>query len=227
MKERKHEAPPRYDAAFKEGAIRLVAEEGRPMREVAEELGVCTDTIRNWLKASGIQPKETERQNRLERRQRNLEAEIRSLRKQLAQKDEVIEILKKSVGILSKQEGYWFWQEFIAEVIANHVSYTIRSGGDSYHPEMLDWTTDVWGWIVNQLEDFLEATLYYYSHTIDEYALAHYFAKLLTDDLTILFVNPDLQTVGKNNVNQINWSLYLSDFGFLKTKLIIFSTFSR
>ena len=71
MKERKHEAPPRYDAAFKEGAIRLVTEEGRPMREVAEELGVCTDTIRNWLKASGIQPKETERQNRLERRQRD------------------------------------------------------------------------------------------------------------------------------------------------------------
>ena len=29
MKERKHEAPPRYDAAFKEGAIRLVTEEGR------------------------------------------------------------------------------------------------------------------------------------------------------------------------------------------------------
>ena len=65
-------------------------------------LGVCTDTIRNWLKASGIQPKETERQNRLERRQRDLEAENRALRKQLAQKDEVIEILKKSVGILSR-----------------------------------------------------------------------------------------------------------------------------
>ena len=46
--------------------------------------------------------KETERQNRLERRQRDLEAENRALRKQLAQKDEVIEILKKSVGILSK-----------------------------------------------------------------------------------------------------------------------------
>lgn len=41
------------------------------------------------------------------------------------------------------------------------------------------------------------------------------------------YLNPDLQTVGKNNVNQINWSLYLSDFGFSKTKLIIFSTFSR
>lgn len=105
MKERKHEAPPRYDAAFKEGAIRLVTEEGRPMREMAEELGVCTDTIRNWLKASGIQPKETERQNRLERRQRDLEAENRALRKQLAQKDEVIEILKKPSAYFPDHRG--------------------------------------------------------------------------------------------------------------------------
>ena len=105
MKERKHEAPPRYDAAFKEGAIRLVTEEGRPMREVAEEPGVCTDTSRNWLKASGIQPKETERQNRLERRQRDLEAEIRSLRKQLAQKDGVIEILKNPSAYFPDHRG--------------------------------------------------------------------------------------------------------------------------
>lgn len=105
MKERKHEAPPRYDAAFKEGAIRLVTEEGRPMREMAEELGVCTDTIRNWLKASGIQPKETERQNRLERRQRDLEAENRALRKQLAQKDEVIEILKNPSAYFPDHRG--------------------------------------------------------------------------------------------------------------------------
>ena len=98
----KHEAPPRYDAAFKAGAIRLVTEEGRPMREVADELGICVDTIRNWLRAAGVEPKETERQNRINRRQRDLEAENRALRKQLAQKDEVIDILKKSVGILSK-----------------------------------------------------------------------------------------------------------------------------
>ena len=48
-----------------------------------------------------------------------------------------------------KQEGYWFWQEFIAEAISNHVSYSIRSNGDSYHPELLDWTVDVWGGISN------------------------------------------------------------------------------
>ena len=61
MKERKHEAPPRCDAALKEVAVRLVTQEGRPMREVAQELGVCVDTIRNWFRAAGIQPTETER----------------------------------------------------------------------------------------------------------------------------------------------------------------------
>lgn len=42
-----------------------------------------------------------ERHNCDNRRQRELEAENRALRKQLAEKDEVISVLKKSVGILS------------------------------------------------------------------------------------------------------------------------------
>ena len=41
-------------------------------------------------------------QNRDARRLRELEAEIRALRKKLEEKDGVIDILKKSVGILSK-----------------------------------------------------------------------------------------------------------------------------
>ena len=36
------------------------------------------------------------------RRERELEAEVRALRKKLAEKDEVIELLKKSIGIISK-----------------------------------------------------------------------------------------------------------------------------
>lgn len=51
---------------------------------------------------SSFQPGATDRQNRNDKRQRELEAEIRSLRKQLAEKDEVIDVLKKSVGIFSK-----------------------------------------------------------------------------------------------------------------------------
>ena len=99
---RKGTAPPRYDEAFRAGAIRLVTEQGRPSTEVAKELGICVDTLRNWLKAAGVQPGQTDRANREARRMRELEAEVRAPRKQLSEKDEVIDVLKKSVGILSK-----------------------------------------------------------------------------------------------------------------------------
>jgi len=99
---KKRGAPPRYDEAFKAGATRLVVEEGRPSSEVAAELGICPDTLRNWLKAIGVKAGQTNRDNRDARRQRELEAENRALKKQLAEKDEVIDVLKKSVGILSK-----------------------------------------------------------------------------------------------------------------------------
>ncbi|QQR28657.1 transposase [Acutalibacter muris] len=49
-------APRRYDEKFKEGALRLVTEQGRPSKEVVAELGICIDTLRNWLKAAGEPP---------------------------------------------------------------------------------------------------------------------------------------------------------------------------
>ena len=56
MKERKQKTPPRCDAALKEVAVRLVTQEGRPMREVAQELGVYCRMSRlgntaAWIKA--------------------------------------------------------------------------------------------------------------------------------------------------------------------------------
>jgi transposase len=103
MGNKKGVTPRRYDEKFKEGAIRLVTEQGRASKEVAAELGICIDTLRNWLKAAGEpSPGQADRQNRDAKRARELEAENRALRKQLAEKEEVIEILKKSVGILSK-----------------------------------------------------------------------------------------------------------------------------
>lgn len=102
MSIKKGTVPPRYDEAFKSGAVKMVTEQGRPSKEVAAELGICIDTLKSWLKRAGFQPGSTERQIRSDNRQRELEAEIRSLRKKLAEKDEVIDILKKSVGIFSK-----------------------------------------------------------------------------------------------------------------------------
>ena len=82
--------------------MRLVTEQGRQPKEVAKELGICIDTLRNWLKASGIQMGQASRLNREQQRIRELEGEVRALRKQLGEKEEVIDVLKKSVGILSK-----------------------------------------------------------------------------------------------------------------------------
>ncbi len=65
-------------------------------------MGICIDTLHSWLKASGIQMGQASRLNREQRRIRELEAENRALRKQLNEKEEVIDVLKKSVGILSK-----------------------------------------------------------------------------------------------------------------------------
>ncbi len=101
-KSKKGAPPPRYDEAFKSGAVRLVTEQGRQPTEVAKEPGICIDTPRGWLKASGIQMGRASRLNRERQRIRELEAENRALRKQLGEKEEVIDVLKKSVGILSK-----------------------------------------------------------------------------------------------------------------------------
>lgn len=87
--------PPRYDEAFKAGAVRMVTEQRREPKEVARDLGICIDILRSWLKASGMEMGQVSRHNRDKQRIRELEAELRSMLKQLCEKDEVIDILKK------------------------------------------------------------------------------------------------------------------------------------
>ena len=86
MSIKKGTIPPRYDEVFKAGAVKMVTEQGRPSKEVAAELGICIDTLKSRLKRAGFQPGATDRQNRNDKRQRELEAENRALRKQLAEK---------------------------------------------------------------------------------------------------------------------------------------------
>jgi len=97
----KKKAHPRYDAAFKEGAVKLVTESGRQPKEVADELGISPTSLRDWLKLAGVSPKEAGRSNKDAKRIKELEAQLREARKAAAEKDEVIAVLKKSVGILS------------------------------------------------------------------------------------------------------------------------------
>lgn len=39
----------KYDSDFREGAVRLVIETGRPIAEVAREIGVKEGTLGNWV----------------------------------------------------------------------------------------------------------------------------------------------------------------------------------
>lgn len=76
-KERTHIAPPRYNDAFKAGAMQMIIEQGRPSREAARELGICIDTLRSWLKIAGAPlPGQANRQNRDAKRLRELEKDM-------------------------------------------------------------------------------------------------------------------------------------------------------
>ena len=50
----RHQSP--YPPEFREEAVRLVRTSGRPIREIAAELGVNDQTLRNWLFAANADP---------------------------------------------------------------------------------------------------------------------------------------------------------------------------
>lgn len=90
----------RYDDDFKQGALKMIVEQKVPMKQVSEELGVSIDSLRHWLKKSGLNPAAENRGNLQLKRIQVLESELKSLKKELEKKNEVIDILKKSIGII-------------------------------------------------------------------------------------------------------------------------------
>ncbi|MCQ2417985.1 MAG: hypothetical protein MJ071_09305 [Oscillospiraceae bacterium] len=90
----------------------------------------------------------------------------------------------------SKQEGYWFWSEFIAQVISLHVDKLFCSidNKENYHPENIKWQPDLWVSIIDSQCELLEMVFSYFDVTIDESALAMFFAAMLKDDIISRFV---------------------------------------
>jgi transposase len=75
----------------------MVTEKGKSVQQVAKELGVCVKTLRDWI----------ERYNKAQRSDaqsiQELEREVKQLKKELAESQEAVEILKKTTAILSKR----------------------------------------------------------------------------------------------------------------------------
>ncbi len=81
-----------FDQDFKEGAVRLVRETGKPIAQVARDLGIRPGTLENWVgadrrrrEAGGAELSEDER------------AELARLRKECAELRMRCDVLKRSL----------------------------------------------------------------------------------------------------------------------------------
>lgn len=94
MKERK-----RYTKEFKEGAVRLVTEQGRKKSDVAKSLGIAEVSLSRWIKAFQAEGTDGFRGNG---NRSELEKENFELRKKIKELEQEREILKKAAAYFAK-----------------------------------------------------------------------------------------------------------------------------
>jgi transposase len=87
----------KYDREFREGAIRIVNETGRPIAQVARELGVNEGTLGNWVARD-----REKRQNTDGLSTGDIE-ELKRLRAEVAELRMERDVLKRSVVLWVKE----------------------------------------------------------------------------------------------------------------------------
>ena len=92
----------RYDQRFRDEAVRLLIESGRPISEIASELGVSVWSLRRWkqlaLEAMGEVAIDGEKKPAAE-----LEKELQAARREIAYLKQQRAILKKAMSILGEE----------------------------------------------------------------------------------------------------------------------------
>jgi transposase len=92
--------PSKYPEQFRKDAVELVRSSDRPLRQVARELGVNHETLRNWVRTperfgvpspGGVSAGESE--------------ELRALRKRVAELELEKDILRKAAAYFAKEMG--------------------------------------------------------------------------------------------------------------------------
>lgn len=87
----------RFDREFREGAVRIVRETGKPIAQVARDLGIHDGTLGNWVAHDRAERGETEELTLDERaRVDQLEREVVELRMER-------DVLKRSVVLWVKE----------------------------------------------------------------------------------------------------------------------------
>ena len=96
----------RYDEEFNVQAVDLLRTSGKPVAQVARELGVSVATLRTWKRRLlGGTPGPVESQEPEFQEKEALFEEVRQLRRQVAYLERQREILKKAAIILAEESG--------------------------------------------------------------------------------------------------------------------------
>jgi len=87
-----------YPPEFRREAVSLVKVSGRSVRQVAEELGISTESLRVWIRQEQLD--RGERDDGLTTDQHD---ELRRLRKQVRELEQEREILKRAVTFFARE----------------------------------------------------------------------------------------------------------------------------
>jgi transposase len=90
---------PPYPPEFRAEAVRLVQASGRPLKEIAADLDVSEQTLRNWVFQAQVDHGEREGVTTDER------GELRELRRRVRVLEQEREILKKAAAWFAKETG--------------------------------------------------------------------------------------------------------------------------
>ncbi|MPY33491.1 transposase [Streptomyces adustus] len=100
-----------YDAEFREGAVRIVIETGKPVPEVAEELGISPGTLHSWVSrwrrngtASSDRPAQTAAGGRVREAER---VELERPRHEMSEKNKRIRKLEMERDVLERCMVLW------------------------------------------------------------------------------------------------------------------------